>query len=114
MSAGVSTGGSPVSVEVDIADGRTTITVSGDQDAAVVVRSRSGERVYLPPEEAMQPDEDSPYRPAGSGDSPYEGVPDDSPYASARDVQASVGLTATANGFRIVHPEPVTDFRILR
>lgn len=103
-----------MSVDVDIADGRTTITVTGDQDAAVVVRSRSGERVYLPPEEATTPDEDSPYRPAGSGDSPYEGIPDDSPYSSAREVQAPVGLTATANGFRIVHPEPVTDFRILR
>jgi len=103
-----------VSVDVDISDGRTTITVSGDQDAAVVVRSRSGERIYLPPEEAMQPDGDSPYRPAGSGDSPYEGIPDDSPYSSARDVPASLGLTATGTGFRIVHPEPVTDFRILR
>jgi len=114
MAAGTDVTDGPVSVDIDISEGRTTITVTGDQDAAVVVRSASGERVYLPPEEATSPDEDSPYRPAGSGDSPYEGVPDQSPYGAARQAPASLGLTATANGFRIVHPEPVTDFRLLR
>lgn len=104
----------PVSVEMRVEDGRTTITVSGDADPAVIVRSASGERIYLPPEEAVEPDADSPYRPAEVEDSPYEGVPTDSPYAAARQSPATLGLTPTANGFRIVHPEPVTDFRILR
>ena len=91
------------------------MSVSGATEAAVVVRSASGERIYLPPERTESADEaDSPYRPAGSGDSPYEGVPDDSPYGAARDHAASLGLTPTADGFRIVHPEPVTDFRLLR
>jgi len=114
MTTGTADAEGPVSVEVDVADGRTTVTVSGGHDAAIVVRSTSGEQVYLPPEEATEPDENSPYRPAGSDDSPYDGVPDDSPYSSARDAQVSVGLTATATGFRVVHPEPVTDLRLLR
>lgn len=101
-----------VSVDMDVSDGRTTITVSGDPDAAVVVWSESGERVYLPPEEAVGEKDPSPYQ--GQEESPYTGTEANSPYQSAREVPASLGLNATANGFRIVHPEPVTDFRILR
>jgi len=133
----------PVSVEMEIADGRTTITVTGDRSVAIVVRSASGERIYLPPEgfdedlafdgdaagsSAYQPSDspyqssDSPYQasdstqqsadsPYQSSDSPYQ--TSDSPYQSPGATQTP-GLETTASGFRIVHPEPVTDFRILR
>lgn len=130
----------PVSVEIEIADGRTVIVVTGDRDAAVVVESASGERVYLPPEDFDRPPEsdgsrqdaygtgetrpsDSPYQ-SVAADSPYQSATSDSPYQSPgtsdspyqRGGQASdrVGLEPTADGFRIVHPEPVTDFRLLR
>jgi hypothetical protein len=105
----------PVSMDVDVEDGRTTITLSGEFDAAVVVRSASGERIYLPPEEAAREGTpDSPYRPAGSGETPYDGIQADSPYEAAREAPARLGLTATGDGFRIRHPEPVTDVRFLR
>ena len=107
-------GDRPVSVDMDVEGDRTTITVSGDQDAAVVVRSASGERIYLPPEEAVEETPDSPYRGVGSGDNPYDGIQADTPYEAARQAPATLGLDATADGYRIVHPEPVTDFRILR
>ncbi|MFC6785771.1 hypothetical protein ACFQFH_07630 [Halobaculum halobium] len=125
-----------------MADGRTVIVVTGDRDAAVVVESASGERVYLPPEDfdRSPESENGPRRDAygsGSGtrpsDSPYQSVASDSPYQSAtadspyqssdtsdspyqRGGPASdrVGLEPTADGFRIIHPEPVTDFRLLR
>ena len=86
----------PVSVEIDIADGRTVITVTGDRDAAVVVTSAAGERIYLPPEDFRRPPEsaagrqdaygtgpstaDSPYQ--SVSDSPYQSVTADSPYQS--------------------------------
>lgn len=116
----------PVSFDVTINDGQTTITISGDRDAAVVVRSAAGERIYLPPEDFERPPEsassspyDSPYSSPYSSpyDSPYEGTssPYDSPYESSREQQQpTTGMEPTANGFRIVHPEPVTDLRLLR
>lgn len=130
----------PVSVDVEIADGRTVIVVAGDRDAAVVVRSASGERIYLPPEDFDRPPEpegerrqdaygtgtrpsDSPYQSA-TADSPYQSVASDSPYQSPGESDSPyqrggpasdrVGLEPTADGFRIVHPEPVTEFRLLR
>ncbi|QZX99027.1 DUF7510 family protein [Halobaculum rubrum] len=130
----------PVSVDVEIADGRTVIVVAGDRDAAVVVQSASGERIYLPPEDFDRPPEserderqdsygtgtrpsDSPYQSATS-DSPYQSVASDSPYQSPGESDSPyqrggpasdrVGLEPTADGFRIVHPEPVTDLRLLR
>lgn len=130
----------PVSVDVEIADGRTVIVVTGDRDAAVVVESASGERIYLPPEDFDRPPEsegdarqdaygtgprpsDSPYQSAAS-DSPYQSATSDSPYQSPGESDSPyqrggpaserVGLEPTADGFRIVHPEPVTDFRLLR
>ncbi len=104
----------PVSVDLEIADGRTTITVSGQREASVIVRSASGERIYLPPERAPDTDESSPYRPTSSSKSPYEGAAGDSPYDGAQPSATIDELTPTATGFRIVHPEPVTDFRFLR
>ena len=111
MATASGTDGESVSVDIEVRDGRTVITVSGDQDSAVVVWSESGERVYLPPEEAVGEREPSPYQ---GDENPYDGIEANSPYQAAREVSASLGLNATANGFRIVHPEPVTDFRILR
>lgn len=102
-----------MSVDVDVGSDRTTIDVAGQRRVAVIVRSESSERIYLPPEDTSGDDEQSPYRPAG-GDNPYEGIADDSPYGSSRRSPAQLGQTPTANGFRIVHPEPVTDFRVLR
>jgi hypothetical protein len=113
MSDADHTGDGVVDVDVDIESDRTVVTVSGEQEAAVVVYSVSGERVYLPPERSAN-DESSPYRPAG-GDSPYQGDRrDQSPYGSSRRSDPSVGMTPTADGFRILHPEPVDDFRLLR
>ncbi len=110
---------------MEIVDGRTVIEVTGDRDAAVVVRSASGERIYLPPDEdegkrdgsyataydspAEGGASDSPYQ---SADSPYQSV--DSPYQSVGGTRQPPGLEPTADGFRIVHPEAVTDFRLLR
>lgn len=109
-----------VSVDIDIADGETTIVVTGEREAAVVVRSAGGERVYLPPERADE-SESNPYEGRDDGpyeglrsESPYEGIPSETPYGSARGATAEMGLTATANGFRIRHPEPATDVRFLR
>jgi hypothetical protein len=121
----------PVSVDIDIADGRTTIAVSGDRDAAVVVRSAAGERIYLPPEDFDRPPasetaaggdargtgsspSDSPYQPVGDADSPYQSAAGDSPYQRGGGTREHVGLEPTADGFRIVHPEPADDVRILR
>jgi hypothetical protein len=106
-----------VSVDVDVRDGRTTIEVTGTREAATVVRSSSGERVYLPPEIEEPTDEadETPYTPGGGAeDSSYAGVPDSTPYSSGRGSPASVGQMPMPNGFRILHPEPVTDVRIVR
>lgn len=129
-----------VSIDIEIADGRTVILVAGDRDAAVVVESASGERIYLPPEDFERPPasaedarqdaygtgprpSDSPYQSVES-DSPYQSVERDSPYQSPGEsdspyqrggpVSERAGLEPTADGFRIVHPEPVTDIRVLR
>jgi len=106
------------SVDVDIDDERTLLVLSGTRAAAVVVYSESGERVYLPPEEAVESqdedgDESDPYHPGGA-DSPYGGeMREEGPYGATRTSDPEVGLTATADGFQINHPEPVHDFRVL-
>jgi len=150
-------GDDSVTVSVTIDGGETVIAMRGDRDTAVVVRSASGERIYLPPEDfdreapassSSAPDAtDSPYQ-STSADSPYQGVPTDSPYQStegsgqptptdspyqraesdspyqgagsdspyqaAGETTHSEGLSPTADGYRIRHPEPVTDVRVLR
>jgi len=102
----------PVTFEMTIDDGRTRIDVSGDRDTAVIVRSASGEKVYLPPEDFDRPPEDrqTPY------DSPYQSADGgaDSPYQTRTDTTSVTGLEPTADGYLIVHPEPVTDVRFLR
>lgn len=133
----------PVTVDVEIDEGRTIIEVTNDRDAAVVVESPSGQRIYLPPEDFDRPaggrqqgsyqaggapddggtpatgqDTDraeSPYDSPRGGDSPYQSADsDDSAYQRADGRADSEGLHSTADGFRIVHPEPVSDFRLLR
>jgi len=120
-----------VSVATEIRDGRTVLTVTGTRELAVVVDSASGERVYLPPEAVDDGSTDNPYEGTEGtspyegvegtspyegveGTSPYEGVPDESPYGSARAGRDELGVTPTADGFRVVHPEPATDVRFLR
>jgi hypothetical protein len=122
-----------VNFSVNIEEGETTIVMRGDRDTAVVVRSESGERIYLPPEDfertATRRDDpyqsarsDSPYQSARSdspyqsaqSDSPYQSASDDSPYQAARQSLPREGLVPTQDGYRIRHPEPVTDVRVLR
>jgi len=114
-----------VNFSVNVEDGATVITMRGDRDTAVIVRSPSGERIYLPPEDFQreaEPKTDSPYQAAHDEspyrgtqrESPYQGVESDSPYQAARQSLPSEGLVPTADGYRIRHPEPVTDVRVLR
>lgn len=100
-----------VDFDMQIDNGQTRIRVSGDRDTAVIVRSASGERIYLPPE-----DFDQPPRSGGAYDSPYESGSGrrESPYRSSTDASSVTGLEPTAAGYLIVHPEPVTDVRFLR
>jgi len=123
---------SPISVTTDIEGDRTVISVSGTKEMAIVVHSKSGERIYLPPEieETTDDDPQTPYRsseaspyegiPSDSpyegipSDSPYEGITDQSPYSSTRRPDADVGMHPTASGFRIIHPEPVTELSVLK
>lgn len=98
-----------------VEDGRTVVEVAGDRAAVVVVRSESGERIYLPPkgfgeEEAT----DSAYQtsPAPTAyDSPYNPAaePGESPYGPAREGPGTRGVTETADGMRVTHPEEATE-----
>jgi len=122
----------PVTLEMEITDGRTEIRVSGDRDTAVIVQSESGEKIYLPPEDFDRPAREqtayaSPYQ-SGSGSQETEGGSQEtrggsqetrggsqeSPYDTGPDTDSTVGLTPTADGYVLVHPEPVTDIRFLR
>lgn len=110
---GLGGGDGPVSMDVDVEGDRTLITVSGQRNAAVVVYSESGERIYLPPEEDDH-DADDPYNPAASDD-PYQGTgPTETPYGPTRQTDPEVGMNDTADGFQILHPEPVDDLRLVR
>jgi hypothetical protein len=101
----------PVSFDMEIGDGRTEITVTGDRDTAVIVRSESGETIYLPPEDF---DRDAQH--GGAYDSPYEprSGAQESPYSTHPDASSVTGMEPTASGYLIVHPEPITDIRFLR
>ncbi len=127
-------------VETTVMPDRTVVEYRGAGDAAVVIRSAAGERVYLPLLDG-QGNEGEP----GSQTSPYGGDPGDSPYgggtADERTESSSVydgigddatpyggseaspyggdrgpepGVRPTSDGFRVVHPEPATDVRVLR
>lgn len=101
-----------VSLSMEIANGRTEIRVSGDRDTAVIVRSASGEQIYMPPEDFDRSSQaaDSTYN------SPYQSRSgaEASPYQSHPEVSNVNGMEATATGYLIVHPEPITDIRFLR
>jgi len=100
-----------VSFSMEITNGRTEIRVSGDRDTAVILRSESGEKIYLPPEDFDRPPETQ-----TAYDSPYQtrSGAQESPYQTGRDPATVTGMEPTANGYLIVHPEPVTDTRFLR
>lgn len=100
----------PVTFKMEIEDGKTSIRVSGDRDSAVVVRSGSGEKIYLPPEELDR------QAAATSYESPYESRSgaQESPYQSSPDPAGISGLEPRGDGYLIVHPEPVEDVRFLR
>lgn len=98
-----------IEVDARITEGRTRIDVTGTRDVAVVVRSASGERIYLPPEGFDEPPESSPYT------SPYQGAGaggEESPYGGGSG--STRGVIETADGFKITHPEPVTEFDVYR
>lgn len=119
-----------VDVSIEIDDERTLVTVDGERAAALVVESASGERIYLPPEAATTASEDSSQTPYDASESPYDAAgPDatpyesgggtpyesaDTPYDAGPGGQDVVGVQPTAEGFRVLHPEPVTDVRLLR
>lgn len=119
-----------VDVDVEIDEERTLVTVTGEREAALIVESESGERIYLPPEdfrqgagEADQTPYDSPYDGAVPTDSPYEEAhgdespyqrAGDGPYGSGAPREQPIGVQSTPEGFRVLHPEPVSDVRLLR
>ena len=106
-----------VEFDVDVREDRTIITVTGQRDGAVVVRSDSGERIYLPPENAVggAAADDSVYQRASDDSSYQQAEDDDSVYQRASDEgDQSVGRQSIAGGIRIIHPEPADDVRFLR
>ncbi|MES3160565.1 MAG: hypothetical protein PPP55_03230, partial [Halorubrum sp.] len=97
-----------VGIDTRVTADRTLIDVTGTRDVAIVVRSADGERIYLPPESFDEPIDDSPY--ASPYTSPYGGGSrdgDGTPYRGA--VESTRGVIETPSGFRIRHPEPVTE-----
>ncbi|MFD1569830.1 DUF7510 family protein [Halorubrum laminariae] len=99
-----------VDIDTRVTDGRTVIDVAGTRDVAVVVRSTGGERIYLPPEGFDEPVSESPYTSPYQGGSGIEG--EESPYGGTSG--STRGVVETADGFRITHPEPVTEFDVFR
>jgi hypothetical protein len=99
-----------IDIDARLTGERTVIDVTGTRDIAVVVRSKSGERIYLPPEGFDEPVSGSPYT------SPYQGTAgvdgEESPYGGASG--STRGVTETADGFRISHPETATEFDVYR
>lgn len=102
-----------VTFDMDITDSQTVIRVTGDRDTSVIVESASGEMIYLPPEDFDRPPESGRQT---AYDSPYQSRSgaDDSPYQAHPDASLETGLQPTADGYRIVHPEPVMDLRFIR
>ncbi|TKX86157.1 hypothetical protein EXE43_09830 [Halorubrum sp. SS5] len=98
-----------IDVDARITDDRTVIDVTGTRDVAVVVRSADGERIYLPPEGFDDPVGGSPYT------SPYQGAGaggEESPYGGT--TGSTRGMMETADGFRVTHPQPATEFDVYR
>ena len=98
-----------IDIDTRVTGERTIIDVTGTRDVAVVVRSESGERIYLPPADFDEPVSSSPYT------SPYQGsgsADEESPYRGGSG--STRGVVETAAGFRITHPEPATEFDMYR
>jgi hypothetical protein len=98
-----------IDIDTRVTEARTVIDVTGTRDVAVVVRSEGGERIYLPPERFDEPVSSSPYT------SPYQGSGvggEESPYGGGS--ESTRGVAETADGFRITHPAPVTEFDVYR
>ena len=111
--------------EAEVRADRTVLTIGGVRDAAVIVRSEEGERIYLPPEEfdaeptTISPYSTSPYSATSGAEDDAEADDDmPSPYSKTTDDAPTddpeYGRTRTPQGIRIVHPVPVTDVRIVR
>ncbi|MGM0592819.1 MAG: DUF7510 family protein [Halobacteriota archaeon] len=118
-----------VEYTMTIENGVTDIVVRGGRDAAVVVRSEAGERIYLPPEgfDASRETDtrsqlsidadgshqssrhsDTPYQSVRDADSPYQSVRDaDSPYQSVRDADSP--YQSARNGSVEVGLRPTSD-----
>jgi len=112
---------SEVGFEARIRNGRTILTITGKRDVAVIVQSRSGERIYLPPEDAVSGDDSDfsggPYQPGLSGPDEDDESDDDSSQTETpydRTGELGMGRSDQISGSRIVHPEPATDVRLLR
>ena len=98
-----------IDIDARVTGERTVIDVTGTRDIAVVVRSAGGERIYLPPEGFDDPVGGSPYT------SPYQGAGaggEESPYGGT--TGSTRGVMETADGFRVTHPQPVTEFDVYR
>jgi hypothetical protein len=113
---------SEVGFEAKIRNGRTILTITGERDVAVIVQSRSGERIYLPPEDVIgQEDSDfsgGPYQPGlGRTDDDVEDSEEESKQTATpydRSGGLGMGKSGQIPGSRIVHPEPATEVRLLR
>ncbi|MUV90591.1 hypothetical protein GJ629_12335 [Halapricum sp. CBA1109] len=110
--------------EMRTVEGRTILDFEGRRSVAVVVQSDDDEEIYLPharsgdrggPPSSYQPaDEDDSTGPPSSyqpSDEDNTGPP--SSYQPAPAADAATGRSATSGGFRIVHPDPVTDVRVI-
>jgi hypothetical protein len=99
-----------IDIDARLTGERTVINVTGTRDVAVVVRSESGERIYLPPESFDNPVSESPYSSPYQGGSGVDG--EESPYGG--ESGSTRGMIDTADGFRITHPETATEFDVYR
>ncbi|MFB6188562.1 MAG: hypothetical protein ABEI57_01640 [Halapricum sp.] len=105
-----------ISVETVVKNDRTILTIEGERDVAVIVRSREGERIYLPPEDAVKGDQEVIISPYQAGTSASDDEDDDkdqisSPYERMGE---GGGRSGFPSGIRIIHDEPATDVRVLR
>jgi len=99
-----------IDIDTRVTAERTVIDVTGTRDVAVVVRSASGERIYLPPAGFDEPVSDSPYTSPYQGGSGIDG--EESPYGGGSG--STRGVVETADGFRITHPETADEFDVYR
>ena len=99
-----------INVDARVTEERTVIDVVGTRDVAVVVRSESGERIYLPPSDFDEPVSATPYTSPYQGSGGVDG--EESPYRGGSG--STRGIIETADGFRITHPEPTTEFDVYR